>query len=73
MAVADAHKRAQALASAAGVTLGAPISVTEESATQPPVYYAPPAWPSTRPVPPTPVQVGTTDVTVTVDVVYSIP
>lgn len=72
MAVADAHKRAQALASAAGVTLGAPISVTEESATQPPVYYAAGAAVDKASAA-TPVQVGTTDVTVTVDVVYSIP
>jgi len=72
MAVADAHKRAQSLATAAGVTLGAPISVTEESATQPPVYYAAGAA-ADKAIAATPVQVGTTDVTVTVDVVYSIP
>lgn len=73
MAVADAHKRAQTLATAAGVTLGAPISVTEESATQPPVYYAASgATVDKAAIAPTPVQVGTTDVTVTVDVVYSI-
>ena len=72
MAVADAHKRAQTLATAAGVTLGAPISVTEESATQPPVYYAAGAAVDKASAA-TPVQVGTTDVTVTVDVVYSIP
>jgi len=72
MAVADAHKRAQSLATAAGVTLGAPISVTEESATQPPVYYAAGAA-ADKASAATPVQVGTTDVTVTVDVVYSIP
>jgi len=72
MAVADAHKRAQSMATAAGVTLGAPISVTEESATQPPVYYAAGAA-ADKASAATPVQVGTTDVTVTVDVVYSIP
>ena len=72
MAVADAHKRAQSLATAAGVTLGAPITVTEESATQPPVYYAAGAA-ADKASAATPVQVGTTDVTVTVDVVYSIP
>jgi uncharacterized protein len=73
MAVADAHKRAQALATAAGVTLGAPISITEESATQPPVYYAAAGVASDKAGVATPVQAGTTDVTVTVDVVYSIP
>lgn len=72
MAVADAHKRAQTLATAAGVTLGAAISITEQSATQPPVYYAAGAAVDKASAA-TPVQVGTTDVTVTVDVVYSIP
>ncbi|MFI5261250.1 MAG: SIMPL domain-containing protein [Candidatus Limnocylindrales bacterium] len=73
MAVADAHARAQTLATAAGVTLGGPISITEESATQPPVYYSAAGVASDKALAPTPVQVGTTDVTVTLDVVYSIP
>ncbi len=73
MAVNDAHKRAQALASAAGVTLGAPISITEELATQPPVYYAAGVASDKAGLAPTPIQAGTTDVTVTVDVVYQIP
>ncbi|HTS14905.1 MAG TPA: SIMPL domain-containing protein [Candidatus Sulfotelmatobacter sp.] len=74
MAVKDAHDRAQALATAAGVTLGAPISITEESATQPPIYYATGAAVAPdKSYVATPVQTGTTDVTVTVDIVYSIP
>ena len=72
MAVTDAHNRAQALATAAGVTLGAPISITEQAATQPPVFYAA-AVPAAGAVAETPVQPGTTDVTVTVEVVYQIP
>lgn len=73
MAVNDAHARAQALATAAGVTLGAPISITEESATQPPIYYGALDAAAAPGKVATPVQPGTTDVTVTINVVYSIP
>ena len=71
-AVADAKKRAETLAQAAGVTLGSPISITETSAPTPtPIYYGTDA--AGAPAVKTPVEVGTTDVTVQVQVVYSIP
>lgn len=69
-AVADAKTRAAALASAAGVTLGSAISITEVSATVPvPIPYA---LDKAAGAPTTPVQPGTTDIEVDVQVTFAI-
>jgi uncharacterized protein YggE len=72
-AITDALARAKALASAAGVTLGAAISITEVST--PSVVPYPFAATGTIGVPSalTPVQVGTTEVEVDVQVTFAIP
>jgi uncharacterized protein YggE len=70
-AVADARQHAIALAQAAGVSLGAVISITEVASPNPtPIPYAGAdlAAPSVK----TPVQVGTTEVEVIVQVTYGI-
>ena len=70
-AVADARQRATALAQAAGVTLGTVISMSEVAAPTPtPIPYAAGALApeSVR----TPVQVGTTEVEVDVQVTFAI-
>jgi uncharacterized protein YggE len=70
LAVADARKRAQVLAQAAGVTLGDVLTITETSAPQPnPQPYLDAA--ALRAAG-TPVQVGTTDETVQVQVTFAI-
>ena len=69
-AVADAKARAQGLASAAGVTLGSPISIEETSAPTPtPVAVAAPAGGAMAS---TPIVPGSFEVTVTVDITYAI-
>jgi len=69
-AVADAKAKADALASAAGVTIVGVASISETSGPVPgPVFYAG-AAPAKDMA--TPVQPGTTDVTVTVSIVYVI-
>jgi len=71
-AIADALARARALASAAGVSLGAAISITEVSApTVVPYPYLDKAA-TGAPSVPTPVQVGTTEVEVDVQVTFAI-
>ncbi|TAK67983.1 MAG: DUF541 domain-containing protein [Dehalococcoidia bacterium] len=72
-AVADAKAKAQTLASATGVSVGEPISITEGVASMPPIAYdiargaaAPEAAPAT------PIEPGTQDVTITVSVTWSI-
>ncbi len=72
-AIADAKAKAQTLASATGVSVGDPISISESTASMPPVLYdravraaAPEAAPST------PIEPGTQDVTVNVSVTWSI-
>ena len=68
-AMADAKARAQALALAAGVTVGAPLSISEISAPSPvPFAAAAPAAGAAS----TPVQAGTTQVEVDVQVTYAI-
>ena len=70
-AVADARTRAVALASAAGVTLGAAVSITELSASAPvPIPYAYDKALGVTAA--TPVQVGTTDIEVDVQVTFAI-
>ena len=69
-ALADAKARAQALAQAAGVGLGAPISISEVSAPSPIPYAA--AAPAAALAPATPVQAGTQQVEVDVQVTYAI-
>lgn len=66
-AMADAHARATTLAQAAGVTLGAPLSITEQPAPSPVPFAA--AAPSAGAAS-TPIQAGTTQVEVDVQVTY---
>ncbi len=68
-AMADAKKRATALAQAAGVSLGSVITVSEVSAPAPVPYVAGDlAAPAAR----TPIQVGTTDLEVDVTATFAI-
>ena len=70
-AVADAKHRAGALAQAAGITLGAPISIVENGGTPPsPIFYAPQAAGAGDKG--TPVDPGTTEVTIDVDIMFAI-
>jgi uncharacterized protein YggE len=72
-AVADARTRAAALAAAAGVTLGAPTTISEISAPTPvPLAYALPDAAPAAGLAPTPVQPGTTEVDVTVSMTFAI-
>lgn len=71
-AVEDARKRAEALAKATGVTLGAVTSITETGGNvPPPIPYARDSYAAAAPEQ-TPVQAGTTELTVEVDVVFAI-
>jgi uncharacterized protein len=75
MALADAHTQAQQLASAAGVTLGQPVSIQTSgcgNTVVPPIYANAGAGASTASTPTTPVQPGSLDVQVDVAVVYAI-
>jgi uncharacterized protein YggE len=69
-AVADAKQRAQTLAQAAGVTLGAPVSISEVSAPSPIPFAA--AAPAGGAQLSTPVEAGTTQVEVDVQVTFAI-
>jgi len=71
-AVADAKAKAQTLASATGVSVGEPISITESAATTPPIAYDVARGAASAPAPATPIEPGTQDVTVTVSVTWSI-
>jgi uncharacterized protein YggE len=68
-AVADAHTQAAQLAAAAGVTLGAPISITTTISGG---YYAPLAAAAANSTTSTPVEAGTLDITASVTVVYAL-
>jgi hypothetical protein len=68
-AMFDAKTRAGALASAAGVSLGAPISITEVSAPVPVPYTYDRAAGA---IAPTPVEPGTTEIEVRVEVTFAI-
>jgi uncharacterized protein len=69
-AVADARQRARALAQAAGVTLGAPVWINEVSAPSPIPFAA--AAPAAGMAASTPIQAGTTQVEVDVQVTFAI-
>lgn len=72
-AIADAKARATELSNAAGVTLGAAISITEVSAPSPiPYAYDRAAVPAAGSMAPTPVQPGTTEIEVDVQVTFAI-
>ena len=71
-AVADAKARAQTLASASGVSVGEPISITETGVTSPPVPYQGIAEDRSAAGAATPIEPGTQDVTVSVTVTWSI-
>lgn len=70
-AVADAKARAETLASASGVSVGEPISITETGVTVPPMPYAGAEARSAADTA-TPIEPGTQDVTVNVTVTWSI-
>jgi len=70
-AFADAKAKAQAYASAAGRTLGAVVSISETTNTQPqPVYFST-AVPAAAADSAVPIQAGSQDVSVTANVVWS--
>ncbi|HEX5465906.1 MAG TPA: SIMPL domain-containing protein [Candidatus Limnocylindrales bacterium] len=72
-AMADARTRAQALASAAGVSLGVVTSINETSASEPqPIAYDSGALAAPVSKAPTQVQPGTTEVEVDLTVTYAI-
>jgi uncharacterized protein YggE len=72
-AVAAARASAQAMAAAGGVSLGSVVSMTDASVSSPfPVYYGARAGAATDGAVPTPVQVGTQDVSMVVQVVFAI-
>jgi uncharacterized protein YggE len=74
-AMAEAKSKAQTLATAAGITIGGVASISETSAPIPyPIMYgaAAPAAAVDGSKVATPIQAGTTDVTITVNVVYLI-
>lgn len=70
-AIAAARTSAQAMASAAHVTLGAVVSVADASAPTP-IYYGPAAGAAPMPDVRTPVQPGTQDVSAVVTVVFEL-
>jgi hypothetical protein len=73
-AITDAKARAKSLADAAGISLGAAISITEVSSPTvvPYPYLDKAASGAGAPTNPTPIQVGTTDVEVDVQVTFAI-
>jgi uncharacterized protein len=72
-AMTDAKAKADTLAAAAGVSISGVASITETSAPVPyPIMYGPAAGAVDGTKVATPIQAGTTDVTITVSVVYLI-
>ncbi|MDP9236083.1 MAG: SIMPL domain-containing protein [Chloroflexota bacterium] len=73
-AVADAKKKAQTLANATGVTVGDPIAISETNVQGGPLLYNGVARDAAAPAaaPSTPIETGTLDVTVDVNVTWSI-
>ena len=65
----DAKAKADQLASLSGVTLGAPLSITESVSSQPPIYRA---FDSLETAGATPIEAGSQTVTVVLDVRFSI-
>jgi uncharacterized protein YggE len=74
LAVEDARARAETLASASGVSIGAPIAISETSFSAPPIPYAEGAAAADRAQQSvdTPIQTGELDVTVSVTVRWAI-
>ena len=70
-AVADARRKAEIYAKAAGVTLGEPLSISEEGAAPPPVFRSKMAAPMAGNAP-TPVAPGEEMLSVTVSVTWAI-
>ena len=70
-AVADARRKAEIYAKAAGVTLGEPISISEEGAASPPVFRSKMAAPMAGSAP-TPVAPGEELLSITVNVTWAI-
>ena len=70
-AVADARRKAEIYAKAAGVTLGAPLSISEEGAPQP-VFRAKMAVPAAMAGAPTPVAQGEDTLSVSVAMTWAI-
>ncbi len=71
-AMVDAKTRAQQLANLAGVTLGKPTYISENTQTPPPIYPVRIAEGSTPAPAPTPISPGEMEITLTVQVVYTI-
>ena len=69
-AVADARRKAEIYAKAAGVTLGEPLSITEEGGAAPPVFRSKMAAPMAAA--PTPVAPGEEMLSITVNVTWAI-
>jgi uncharacterized protein YggE len=69
-AIADARRKAEIYAKAAGVTLGEPISISEEGAASPPVFRSKMAAPMAGA--PTPVAPGEELLSITVSVTWAI-
>jgi uncharacterized protein YggE len=69
-AVADARRKAEIYAKAAGVTLGEPLSISEEGAASPPVFRSKMAAPMAGA--PTPVAPGEEQLSITVNVTWAI-
>jgi uncharacterized protein len=70
-AVADARRKAEIYAKAAGVTLGEPLSITEEGAASPPVFRSKMAAPMAGNAP-APVAPGEEQLSITVNVTWAI-
>ncbi len=70
--MADAKSRAQTLATAAGVSLGAPTNISEGSVVTPIPFDTARAAAGAGAAPSTPIEPGTQDVTVNITVTWSI-
>jgi len=70
-AVADARRKAEIYAKAAGVTLGEPISISEEGAASPPIFRSKMAAPMAGNAP-TPIAPGEELLSITVNVTWAI-
>jgi uncharacterized protein YggE len=72
-AVADAKKRAETLASASGVEIGEPLSISEGGVFEPPIFYDRAAGaPATGETATTPIEPGELDVVINVNVTWAI-
>lgn len=72
-AVADAKKRAETLASATGVEIGEPLSISEGGVFEPPIFYDRAAGaPATGETATTPIEPGQLDVVINVNVTWAI-